>query len=498
MTRIMPSQAPGLRRTWNQMMEFSPFKPGTALYLQIAEQIIEKIRQGRLQPRTVMPGSRELAAMLNVNRKTIVLSYDELIAQGWLTTQHRRGTFVSEALPYPAKTQLLPIPGEAFEFSTPALTASAPLSQPPALLMSEGLPDKRVIPYERYVRASKRAMAKLARTSVTEPPDYRGQAVFREAIASLLRDECGFNVSVEQLCLTRGLQQSIYISARALISPGDYVIFERWAPADALGVFESLGARILFADIDQAGARDDDIEALCRHHPVKAVFLTHQVQYPTTVSLTVARRRRLLQIAEELNFHIIAADYSQHLYFNQPAVPPVATGNMRRRIIYLGALPSVLPADRQVGYIANTPQFIDKCARQRQLMGQVDDPVSQAAITELIQTGEFHRMVRRVSRIYNQRRLHTAHLLSELPPSLLTFRLPVAGLFYWLNFPLPINTEAWSARLLQVGIQVEQPIHFAGEGTTIPGALLGYSHLDELQMEVLVHKLRDVMSSFLV
>lgn len=496
MPRMMPSVAPEMRRTWNLNIDFRPFEPGTALYLQIAEQIIEKIRQGRLQPRTVMPGSRELAAMLNVNRKTIVLSYDELIAQGWLTTQHRRGTFVSEALPYPAKTKLLEVPEPELAFSSHGNSIPPLLPQKYMLLLSEGLPDKRVIPYDKYVRASKRAMAKVARASNMDTPDYKGQAVFREAVASLLHDECGFNVGVENLCLTRGLQQSIYISARALISPGDYVIFERWSPSEALSVFESLGAHILFADIDEAGVKDDDVEVLCRHHPVKAIFVTHQVQYPTTVSLPVSRRKRLLKLAEELNFHIIASDYSQQLYFNRPAVAPVATGNMRKRIIYIGALPSILPADRQVGYIANTPQFIDKCARQRQLMGQVDDPVSQSAITELIQTGEFHRIARRASRIYNIRRLHTANMLTDELDDFVSFRMPEAGLFFWLTLKMDITPQLLADKAEKAGIQLVQNIHYAGDSGRVPGLLLGYSHLDEFQMRELIQKIKEMRVHF--
>jgi GntR family transcriptional regulator / MocR family aminotransferase len=201
MPRMMPSVTPEMRRTWNLNIDFRPFEPGTALYLQIAEQIIEKIRQGRLQPRTVMPGSRELAAMLNVNRKTIVLSYDELIAQGWLTTQHRRGTFVSEALPYPAKTQLLEVPEPELALSSHGNSIPPLLPQKYMLLLSEGLPDKRVIPYDKYVRASKRAMAKVARASNMDTPDYKGQTVVREAVASVVHEvgvriQCGCGESL--------------------------------------------------------------------------------------------------------------------------------------------------------------------------------------------------------------------------------------------------------------------------------------------------------------
>jgi len=85
-------------RSWDLNLTIQK-SSGIAVYLQITQQIIDGIQNGRLPPSTAMPGTRELAGLLEVNRKTVILAYDELIAQGWLTTEHRRGTFVSANLP---------------------------------------------------------------------------------------------------------------------------------------------------------------------------------------------------------------------------------------------------------------------------------------------------------------------------------------------------------------------------------------------------------------
>ena len=85
-------------RLWDLKIDINK-NSSLAVYMQITQKIIEEIQQGRLTPSTALPGSRDLAKSLGVNRKTVVLAYDELVAQGWLTTEFRRGSFVSSNIP---------------------------------------------------------------------------------------------------------------------------------------------------------------------------------------------------------------------------------------------------------------------------------------------------------------------------------------------------------------------------------------------------------------
>ena len=103
-------------------------------YLQIAHALIDAIRRGRLAPGSALPGTRELASRVGVNRKTIQQSYDELVAQGWLTTEATRGTFVSALLPLvPEEPSAAPNPlsAKAAEFSLRRAAPDLPVFLPP-------------------------------------------------------------------------------------------------------------------------------------------------------------------------------------------------------------------------------------------------------------------------------------------------------------------------------------------------------------------------------
>ncbi len=100
-------------RPWDLRIELDR-ESGQPAYLQIAHAIMEAIRRGRLAPGSALPGTRELATLAGVNRKTIQQSYEELIAQGWLTSEAKRGTFVSALLPLvePEPAQAAPSAGQ--------------------------------------------------------------------------------------------------------------------------------------------------------------------------------------------------------------------------------------------------------------------------------------------------------------------------------------------------------------------------------------------------
>ena len=142
-------------RSWDLNLHITK-SSGVVVYLQIAQQIIDEIQRGRLAPSAAMPGTRELATKMNVNRKTIVLAYDELIAQGWLTTESRRGTFVSAKLPRfsPDRLSNIDLAPPVTEAPAPALAAYASATETENIAQlidfNDGIPDTRLIPFDDF------------------------------------------------------------------------------------------------------------------------------------------------------------------------------------------------------------------------------------------------------------------------------------------------------------------------------------------------------------
>ena len=300
-------------RSWNLNLTITK-SSGMPIYLQVSQQIIDEIQRGRLHPSTAMPGTRELAEQLDVNRKTIVLAYDELIAQGWLTTEPRRGTFVSANLPHffaPKEVERvveLPASETTEKLSTYADTLTAKTTKD-TIEFNDGIPDTRLIPVETLSKAFRHALITPLRSNNLGYGDPRGMFDLRTAISNMVNMERGLNVDVENICIARGSQMGIFLAARILTQPDDFVVVENLSYPPAREAFRSCGATILTVDVDDNGIDVTALEALCKKHPIRAIYVTPHHQFPTTVMMTAERRLKLLLLAKKYDFFIIEDDY---------------------------------------------------------------------------------------------------------------------------------------------------------------------------------------------
>ena len=157
------------------------------IYQQLAQQLTEEIRRGRLSPGSVLPSTRELAGELQINRKTVVIAYDELIAQGWLKTDPMRGTFVSTELPQPppgttrCHESRIPLTRD-YAIADDLGEVPLVLGGPAARSFDDGLPDTRLVPAEILGRAYRSAIQLSARGNRLHYGDPRGNIGLHEAI----------------------------------------------------------------------------------------------------------------------------------------------------------------------------------------------------------------------------------------------------------------------------------------------------------------------------
>jgi len=306
-------------RKWRPLLRL---EEGThqASYRKIAEGLVSAILDGRLPPGTLLPGTREMAQLLNVNRKTVILAYEEAMTKGWLVSEPRRGTFVNAQLTpkqLPSVTQPSFAPPLLEQPLVPYFTHNAQVvalqHRRDALFFDNGTSDHRLLPQavlHRYYRHALRNS--FASNTVRYGSEGTGYHL-RCALAEMLRNNRGLTVTAENICLTQGTQMSLYLSASLLLKPGDVVLVERLSYPPAWEIFRKLGAQLVTVDIDDEGCRTDQVERLCREHNVRMIYLTPHHQFPTTVSLHAARRQHLLALAAQHDFCIIEEDYDHNI-----------------------------------------------------------------------------------------------------------------------------------------------------------------------------------------
>jgi GntR family transcriptional regulator / MocR family aminotransferase len=474
---------------------------GIPVYQQIVQALIHDIQRGRLAPGTFLPSSRELAATLGVNRKTIVLAYDDLIAQGWLASDGTRGTIVSDSLPELAP-QLLPIPQSdtGYEAASPEFKIHPAADPLPAfvenadLTFDDGAPDSRLLSPDVLSRAYRTALRQAARGNWLGYGDPRGSPILRETIANMLTAHRGLVTSVDNICITRGSQAAIFLAARILVRPGETVLVEALSYSPAWQAFRAAGAEVVGARLDDNGLDVEDVERLCRRHKVRALYLTPHHQFPTTVSLPPERRLRLLDVASQFGFAIIEDDYDHEFHFEQQPLLPMAT-YAPRRTVYIGSMSKLLVPGLRIGYIAAAPDVIRLLANETVIIDRQGNVPTELAVTELIQSGELHRHARKALQVYLGRRNAFAQLLRENLGEVADFKVPAGGLSFWITFRDAAILDAIENGAANANVRFLPSRSFAIAPYEQRGLRLGYASLNAAEATEAVRRLRQSAGS---
>lgn len=470
---------------------------GQPPFLQIARALAADIERGRLRPGDRLPGSRRLAASVNVHRNTVIAAFEELIAEGWIETAPGRGTFVTRQLPDFVQDQAnrrrvpagrrssarLPfaLPDVPADYRQPALPRGT-------LNLSNGAPDVRLVPARALGRAYRRGLAMRGRELLAYG-DAAGHPALRAALASMLAATRGLPVGAGDVVVTRGSQMALTLVARALLQPGDAVAVEQIGYRPAWEAFRAAGARIVPVPVDDDGVDVGALARIAAGTPVKAVYVTPHHQYPTTVTLKAARRLALLALARRERFAIVEDDYDHEFHFDGRPVLPLAASDHDGLVIYIGTLSKVLAPALRIGYIVAPPAVIDSVGAARSLLDIQGDLPTEAAVASLIEDGEVQRHIARVRRIYAHRREVLAASVRRQFGDDVEFTMPPGGMALWVRFRMRVDLDAWVKRGIERGVFWYTGRRYAFDNRSIPFVRFSFAWLNERELPEAVRRM---------
>jgi GntR family transcriptional regulator/MocR family aminotransferase len=241
--------------------------------------------------------------------------------------------------------------------------------------------------------------------------------------------------------------------------------------------------------------RVDELEAICRKKRVRAVYVTPHHQFPTTVLLKPDRRLRLMSLAEQFGFAIIEDDYDHDFHFSHQPMLPLASADPWGKVVYIGSMSKLLTPSLRLGYLAAPKSFIDRAAAEIMLIDRQGDPATELAVAELIANGEMHRHTRKAMKLYAERRLHFAEILSDRFRSTLEFDLPEGGLAVWVRFVKPVDFERLSPAARAAGVQLLPGTSFVTSGKPIHATRLGFASMNAAEVDTATKRLHRALAS---
>src|SRR5215467_11757212 len=265
------------------------------LYRRVYLALKSMIRDGRLAPAARLPSTRELATDLQVSRNTVVMAYEQLLAEGYVVGRNRATASVASSLPVSAlSASSRDKPGHAAPIAAYARRLTELLPAPPA--RSSGLrydfrygePSIDEFPSEIW----RRLLAARARRTGRETLGYvdpAGYTPLRAALAEYLKRARGVVCEAEQIVITSGSQQGFDLAARVLLDPGDAVVVEEPHYPGVTIPFAAAGARLAYTAVDADGLRTHALPSRAR-----LAYVTPCHQFPTGVIMPLERRLALL------------------------------------------------------------------------------------------------------------------------------------------------------------------------------------------------------------
>jgi GntR family transcriptional regulator / MocR family aminotransferase len=424
------------------------------LHQQLYRQIRDELISGTFNNNcSRLPSSRALATDLGISRFTVNLAFSRLHAEGYLESRIGSGTFVEDSLP------------ENF------LSARKPKEEPQverAARLSDrvrNLPDKRAgkefdygiagrpgvsfvpavaaldeFPQEIWERLRAQVLAKKG-VHLLQYASSRGDADLRKAIATYLCDFRSARCQPDQIIITAGTQQAMMISALALVNPGEIAWMEDPGFYQARRAFGFAGATVVPRPVDREGIT---IAPTSRRASPKIIYVTPSHQFPLGMTMSLARRTALIDFARAHDAYIFEDDHISEFRFTGPPLPCLQGLDNSGRVIYAGTMSKILYPSLRLGYLLAPEQLVEPMIKIRAVMDQHSSAIDQATLARFMAEGFFLSHIRRMRKLYSDRREYFIEQFNSLLDKYFILQVPEAGLHFvaWLRrkADLPVIT----------------------------------------------------------
>jgi GntR family transcriptional regulator/MocR family aminotransferase len=455
------------------------------LHLQIAAHLRDGILRGAFPAGARFLGSREIARELGCSRAAVLTAWELLYAEGYLVSTPRGGVTVASVPAVPAASM-----SEAPRGRQAAVEVTARTSQRWRAVMassydtnwasefSPGAPEISSFPFKEWSRLLRQAWQNPTGSDCLDLP-AEGHPALRREIANFLASVRGLVCRPEEVVVTSGTSGALDFLSRMLLDPGEEVWVEEPGFVEARWALTAAGAKLVPIPVDDRGLCVS--EGIRRAPAAKLIVVTPSHQYPLGVSMGLERRLELLDWARKNDVWIIEDDYNSEFRHQDRMIASLRSLDREGRVIYLGTFSKIMMPSIRMGYLIASEAFVAAFSKGRSRIDVHTSGVGQLALAEFMREGHLLRHLRRMRKVYSERRKALIDAITMMMPDELTVSSAATGLHLVALFTDRLRarmSDVQAAQMLsRIGIHVQPLSQNHLERPERQGLVFGYGRL---------------------
>ncbi|WP_170335673.1 PLP-dependent aminotransferase family protein [Ruegeria arenilitoris] len=450
------------------------------LQAQIQQMIAEGILSGRFHVGEKLPSSRKLAAHLGVSRITVTLAYTELLANDYLTAKGRSGYYVSQNAPVPPKYSPVQRGTETVDWDAALarrFSGRDVLSKPAdwrdyRYPFIYGQADRTLFDHANWRLCAVRALGHKDFDSLTADYVDQDDPLLVEFIARHTLPRRGIAARPEEILITMGAQNALWLASRILLTHNRTAVIEDPSYYALRSLLEVWDCNVAPLPVDHDGLPPDALP-----DDTDVIFTTPSHQSPTTSTMSVDRRTKLLERARDLDAMVVEDDYEFELAFLGAPSPALKSMDRDGRVIYVGSFSKSLFPGLRLGYMVGSEPFIREARALRSLVLRHPPGHIQRTAAYFLSLGHYDAQIRRMSKVLARRR-ETLDTAVEEHGLTVAGRGILGGSSLWMSAPEHVDTTRLATSLQGQSVHIEPGApFFSGPDRPQNFYRLGYSSI---------------------
>lgn len=268
-----------------------------------------------------------------------------------------------------------------------------------------------------------------------------GYGPLREGIADRLGGTFNVDVSLENVLITCGSQQALYMLGQAFLDDGDEIVIGAPTYVAAMSAFgASADPEYIDVPVDEHGLNVDALERRVQNRDPTFVYTVPTFQNPSGTTMPRERRKRLVELAEEHDFLIVEDQPYQELRYEGTHVDPLAAHGPDRTI-FLSTFSKILAPGFRVGWLTAPEPVHEKLAFIKEAIDLHTTSFSQHVAHEYVESGAMETQIEVINEVYDRKRGVILDTLADEMPPAVDWTRPEGGMFVWMNYPDGIDTK---------------------------------------------------------